>query len=102
LPDIELKGVESHWDGAKIPAMKIQRDEDEPDPFALAMACRAEYNSIAAAYDSALLDAHNAGHGTAEIIRHLRRANDMGPAMLKALECYQEAVALLAKSFQKK
>jgi len=80
--------------------MKVQRDED--DPFALAMACRAEYQSIADSYDSALQDAHNAGHGTAEAMGHLKRANEMGPAMRQALERYQEAVALLVKSFQKK
>jgi hypothetical protein len=82
--------------------MKIQRGEDESDPFALAMACRAEYNSLAEAYDSALQDAHKAGTGTAEAMEHLKRANEMGPAMSKALEHYQEAVALLVKSFQKK
>ena len=76
--------------------------KDETDPFALAMARRAEYQSIADVYDSALQDAHNAGHGTAEAMEHLKRANDMGPAMSKALEGYQEAVALLVKSFQRK
>ena len=81
-----------------MPAMK----DDGPDPFALAMARRAEYQSIADAYDSALEDAHRAGTGTAATIEHLQKANKMGPAMLKALERYQEAVALLVKSFQKK
>ena len=59
----------------------------------LAVKDRAEaYRVLADAYDQALLEAHDAGHGTPEALAYLRRANDLAADVMSVLDDYQAAV----------
>ncbi len=68
------------------------------DIFTEIKALAAEYRALTDAYDAELRQAHNAGHGSLELIEHLRNANAMAPQVLDALKRYQAAVAALMAS----
>lgn len=75
---------------------------DGLDGFARVKRLAAEYRALTAAYDEELLAAHYAGHGTREIIGHLREANAMGPHIRDALKRYRAAVTALATEIASK
>jgi hypothetical protein len=64
-------------------------------------AARKEYRSAEQQWDAALMKAHDSGHGTADYLKYLQEANQLGAEVLNALARYQEAVRRLLESMKR-
>jgi len=73
--------------------MDEKTNERERNFYSKVQSTAREYHRLVAAYDAALLAAHNAGHGTPDALRHLAAATGMAADVMKALDRHQMAVA---------
>src|SRR5690348_13203894 len=54
------------------------------DIFAIVKIRAAEYRALTDGYDAELAKAHSWGHGTPEVLEHLRKANEMAEDVMEA------------------
>jgi hypothetical protein len=58
---------------------------------AIMAAARNEYHRLTSAYDELWKQSHELDHGSAELVRILRKVNAVGPEALTALDTYSKA-----------